>query len=154
MNMLEKIQADLRESMKAKDEVKVSTLRFLISAIHNAKIEKGQDLTDEDIVGVIQKQIKQRKESIEGFEQGGRADLVEKEKKELAILQEYLPAQLSSSEIEEIIDIVVKELSASTPSDMGKVMGKLSQELKGKADMSEVSSIVRQKLDLISRESV
>jgi len=140
--------------MKARDEVKVSTLRFLISAIHNAKIDKGQDLTDEDIVGVIQKQIKQRKESIEGFEQGGRADLVEKEKKELAILQEYLPEQLTDAEIKYLVEKTIKETSASTPSDMGKVMGKLSQELKGKADMSEVSSIVRQKLDLISRESV
>src|SRR3990170_6512013 len=139
MSMLEKIQNDLKEAMKARGEVKVSTLRFLISAINNAKIEKGQELSDEDIAGVIQKQIKQRKESIEGFEKGGRADLVEKEKKELAILQEYLPEQISSAEIKDLVEKTIKETSASSPSDIGKVMGKLSSELKGKVDMSEVS---------------
>lgn len=146
MSLLEKIQADLKESLKAKDGAKVSTIRFLMSAIHNAKIEKGQELSDEDVVDVVQKQIKQRKESITEFVKGNRADLVEKETKEMEILQEYLPEQLSESEIEELVDKVVKNTSASSLGDMGEVMGKVSGELRGKADMSQVSKIVRKKL--------
>lgn len=146
MTLLEKIQADLKEALKAKNEIRVSTIRFLMSSIHNAKIEKGQDLSDEDVVSVIQKQIKQRKESIEGFEKGSRADLVEKETKEMEILREYLPEQLSESRIKDIVDRTIKEVSASSVNDIGKVMGKLAGELKGKADMLQVSQIVRKKL--------
>ncbi len=146
MNIQEKIQTDLKEGLKSKDELRVSTIRFLMSAIHNAKIEKGEELNDEDIVGVIQKQIKQRKESIEGFKKGNRDELVEKETREMKILQEYLPEQLSESDVEQLVDKAVKDTSSSSVTDMGKVMGKLSGELKGKADMSVVSSIVRTKL--------
>lgn len=146
MNPQEKIQTDLKEYMKARDEVKVSTLRFLLSAIHNAKIEKREELTDEDVIGVIQKQVKQRKESIESFEKGDRDDLVQKETKELEILQKYLPEQISDSELDILVDKAIKDTSSSSVVDIGKVMGKLSSELKGKADMSVVSSIVRKKL--------
>lgn len=146
MSLIEKVQEDIKESLKAKNEVKVSTLRLLLAAVQNAKIEKGQDLSDEDVLGIVQRQVKQRKESIEGFSQGGRADLVEKEKKELAILQEYLPEQLSESEIEELVNKAIKDTSSLNVNDMGKLMGHLSGELKGKADMSLVSQIVRKKL--------
>lgn len=146
MNPQEKIQTDLKESMKARDEVKVSTLRFLLSAVHNAKIEKREELTDEDVIGVIQKQVKQRKESIESFEKGDRDDLVQKETKELEILEKYLPEQISDSELDILIDKAIKDTSSSSVADIGKVMGKLSSELKGKADMSVVSSVVRKKL--------
>ncbi len=132
--------------MKNKEELRLSTLRFLLAALHNAKIEKRQELSDEDIVSAVQRQIKQRKESIEGFEKGGRVDLAEKEQKELSILQEYLPEQLSETEIEQLVDKTVKDLSASSITDMGKVMGKLSGELKGKADMGVVSSLVKKRL--------
>jgi uncharacterized protein YqeY len=144
--MQDTIQADLKESLKAKDEIRVSTIRFLMSAIHNAKIEKGEELSDEDVVGIIQKQIKQRKESIEGFKQGRRDELVEKETKEMQILQEYLPDQLSESDIEQLVDKSIKDTSSSSINDIGKVMGRLSGELKGKADMGLVSTIVRKKL--------
>ena len=146
MNLKEKFANDLKESLKAKDEVKVSTIRFLMSAIHNIEIEKGKDLVDEDIVSIIQKQVKQRKESIEGFEKGNRLDLVEKEKREMGILQEYLPEQISSSELELMVDKSIKETSSSSIVDMGKVMGALSNQIKGKADMGLVSSMVRKKL--------
>ena len=146
MSIQEKIQVDLKESLKSKDELRVSTIRFLMSAIHNAKIEKGEELNDEDVVGVIQKQIKQRKESIEGFKKGNRDELVEKETREMKILQEYLPEQPSESDLEQLVDKAVKDTSSSSVTDMGKVMGKLSGDLKGKADMSAVSSLVKKKL--------
>ena len=146
MNFKEKFANDLKESLKAKDEVKVSTIRFLMSAIHNIEIEKGKDLVDEDIVSIIQKQVKQRKESIEGFEKGNRLELVEKEKREMGILQEYLPEQISSSELELMVDKSIKETSSSSIVDMGKVMGALSNQIKGKADMGVVSKVVKEKL--------
>lgn len=146
MNLKEKFTTDLKESMKSKDEVKVSTIRFLMSAIHNVEIEKGKDMVDEDIVTIIQKQVKQRRESIEGFKKGNRLELVEKEKREMEILQKYLPEQISSSDIELMVYKAIKDTSSSKMTDMGKVMGKLSGELKGKADMGLVSKLVREKL--------
>ena len=147
--MLEQIQNDLRESLKNKDEIKVSTLRLLIGAIKNFAIEKESTSyipTDEEIVEVIRKEAKKRKESIEQFEAGGRNELVEKETKELQILESYLPAQMSEKEVEKIIEQKIQELGATSAAEIGKVMGTLSQELKGKADMGFVSSIVRKKL--------
>jgi len=146
MNLKEKFANDLKESLKAKNEVKLSTIRFLISAIHNVEIDKGKELTEDEVVSVLQKQVKQRKESIEGFVKGSRLELVEKEKQEMAILQEYLPEQMSSSVIEVIVDKAIKDTSSSSLQDLGKVMGVLSSQLKGKADMGLVSSIVRKKL--------
>ena len=147
--MLEQIQNDLRESLRNKDEIKVSTLRLLIGAIKNFAIEKESTSyipTDEEILEVIRKEAKKRKESIEQFEAGGRNELVEKETKELQILESYLPAQMSEKEVEKIIEQKIQELGATSAAEIGKVMGTLSQELKGKADMGFVSSIVRKKL--------
>ena len=147
--MLEQIQNDLRESLKNKDEIKVSTLRLLIGAIKNFAIEKESTSyipTDEEILEVIRKEAKKRKESIEQFEAGGRNELVEKETKELQILESYLPAQMSEKEVEKIIEQKIQELGATSAAEIGKVMGTLSQELKGKADMGFVSSIVRKQL--------
>ena len=147
--MLEQIQNDLRESLKNKDEIKVSTLRLLIGAIKNFAIEKESTSyipADEEILEVIRKEAKKRKESIEQFEAGGRNELVEKETKELQILESYLPAQMSEKEVEKIIEQKIQELGATSAAEIGKVMGTLSQELKGKADMGFVSSIVRKKL--------
>ena len=142
----EKIQKDLQEAQKAKDELKVSTLRFLLAAIKNFEIEKGgagYSANDEEVLAVINKQAKQRKESIESFKAAGRSELVEKETKELEILQAYLPAQLSEEEVRAIVEKTIKETGASSPNDVGKVMGVLSQELKGKADLGLVSSLVQ-----------
>ena len=131
--------------MRAKDEAKVSTIRFLMASIHNTKIEKGK-LSEEDIVSAIQKQVKQSKESIEGNKKGGREDLVKEGVREIEILQEYLPEQMSDSDIEKIVDKVIKDTSTSTIQDIGKVMGKVSSELRGKADMGMVSGLVKKKL--------
>ncbi|HUJ09479.1 MAG TPA: GatB/YqeY domain-containing protein [Verrucomicrobiae bacterium] len=141
--LMEKIAADLKDAMRAKDAVRLSTLRLLKSAIEYYKIDKKQEqLTDADIVAVIKKQVKQRQDSIEGFEKGGRSDLVEKEKAELTILKSYLPEELSQSQVEEIVKATIAELGASTKADMGKVMKAVQTKTAGRADNRLVSQIV------------
>src|SRR5204863_8832776 len=121
--LTDKILADLKQSMLAKDAVRTSTLRMLKSAIEYYKIEKKQEtLTDVDVTTVIKKQIKQRQDSIEGFEKGSRTDLAEKEKAELAILKSYLPEELSQAQLEEIIKATITEVGAATKADMRTVM--------------------------------
>ena len=145
MELQKKLQSDLKEALRAKDEAKVSTIRFLMSSIHNTKIEKGK-LSEEDIVSAIQKQIKQSKESIEGYKKGRREELVKEGSREIEILQEYLPEQMSDSDIEILVDRAIKDTSSSTIQDIGKVMVKVSSELRGKADMGTVSGLVKNKL--------
>jgi len=145
----EKIQEDVVAAQKERQELKVSTLRLLLSAIKNFEIAKqGTSYTasDEEIAGVIQKEIKQRRESIEAYKAGGRQDLVDKETKELEILQTYLPEQMGEEEIRQVVDKKIAKLGATSAADIGKVMGALSQELKGKADLGLVSQFVREKL--------
>lgn len=145
MSLSEKLQEDLRSAIFAKDELKVSTIRFLIADMKNFKIEKQRDLTDEDVVSLLERQVKRHRESIEGFEKGNRAEMAEKEKKELEILQTYLPAQISAEEIEKAVLEAVTSTGASSPQDMGKVMGALAH-LRGKADFSVISQLVKEKL--------
>src|SRR2546428_110339 len=117
--LTDKIVADLKESMLAKDAARTSTLRMLKSAIEYSKIEKKQEsLTDADVATLIKKQIKQRQDSIEGFEKGSRTDLAEKEKVELAILRSYLPEELSTAQLEEIVKSSIAEVGATTRADM------------------------------------
>ena len=141
--LTDKISADMKEAMRAKDAARLSTLRMLKSAVDYYKIEKKQEqLTDADVTVVIKKQIKQRQDSIEGFEKGGRADLVEKEKAELAVLKSYLPEELSPAQLEEIVKATIAELDAKTKADMGKVMKAVQTKAAGRADNKLVSQIV------------
>jgi len=146
MSILEKLKNDEINALKRGEQLKLNTLRFLKSAVHNEEIAAGKAATEETIINVIQRQIKQRQESIEGFKAGNRADLVEKETAELEILRSYLPEQISEEEIRSAVERAIKETSAASTADIGKVMGRLSTELKGKANMSLVSNIVREKL--------
>lgn len=146
MGVKEKIMADMKEAMKAKDMMKVSTLRLLLSEIKNKEIDKRGELTDEEIYAVIQKAVKQRKESIEQYKNAGRADLVEKEEAELKILESYLPEQLSEEELEKIIDEAIKEAGAASIKDLGKVMKIVMPKVKGRADGKIVNQKVREKL--------
>ncbi len=146
MGLKEKIMQDMKEAMKAKDTAKVSTLRLLISEIKNKEIDKRGELTDDEILAVIQKAVKQRKESIEQYEKAGRSDLVEKEKKELEILEAYLPQPLSEEELEAIIDEAIKEAQATSVKDMGKVMKIVMPKVRGRADGKIVNQKVREKL--------
>ncbi len=143
------LQGKLKDSMLAKDELQTSVLRMLLSAINYYEIQKGgagYTATDEDVLSVIGSQAKQRRDSIAEYEKAQRPELAEKEKKELEILQEYLPEQMSEDEVKKLVDEVVSQTGATTMSDMGKVMGTLGAKLKGKADMGIVSNLVRQKL--------
>jgi len=132
--------------MKAKDKVKLSTIRMIMSLIKNAEIDKRGELTDEEITGLLQKYAKQRKESIEMYEKGGRQDLVEKEKAELAIVESYLPEQLDENEIKNIVKSTIEEVGASSVKDMGKVMKAVMPKLRGRADGSVVNRIVKELL--------
>jgi uncharacterized protein YqeY len=145
--LTDKIVADLKAAMLAKDAARTSTLRMLKSAIEYYKIEKKQEqLTDADVTAVIKKQIKQRQDSIDGFTQGGRTDLVDKEKAELAVLKSYLPEELSPAQIEQAVQAAIAELGATTKADMGKVMKAVQAKTAGRADNRLVSQIVAAKL--------
>ena len=141
--LLDKIAADMKDALRAKDAVRLSTLRMLKSAVEYYKIERKQEkLTDADVVVVIKKQVKQRQDSIEGFEKGGRTDLVEKEKAELAVLKSYLPEEIPQTQLEEIVKAVIAEVGATTKADMGKVMKAVQAKVAGRADNRLVSQIV------------
>ena len=143
------LQGDLKEAMMAKDELRLSTVRMLKSAIQYYEIQKGgagYEATDEDVLEVVGKEIKKHRESIEMFKQGGNTTAAEKEEKELEILQKYLPAQMSEEEVRQLVKDAVAKTGASTPQDMGKVMGVLMPQVKGKADGTLVSSIVKEAL--------
>ncbi len=139
-----RIDNEFKQAMKDKNPVKVSTLSLLRSSFKYVMIEKKvEKIEDEDVLVVIKKQIKQRQDSIEQYEKGGRKDLADKEKAELAILKEYLPAQMSSDELEAIIADIVKQTAAQGIKDMGKVMKESSSRLSGRADNRAVSEAVK-----------
>ena len=144
--LIEKIEIDLKEALKSKDQIKVSTLRLLKSAIGYLAIEKKDDLKDDDVISVIKKQVKQRKDSIEGFKKGNREDLAQKEESELKILKAYLPEEITPEVLSAIIDEAISETGASTPRDMGMVMKAVMAKTKGLADGKIVSSIVNEQL--------
>ncbi len=148
MGKLEKkIAEDLKEAIKNKDEIRRATLRMITASIQNLAIEKkSEEVKDEDILKIIQKQVKQHNDSIESFKKGERKDLVEKEEKELKILKTYLPEQASEQKITEIVKHIISQTSASSKSDFGKVMKLTMQELKGAADGKTVSSVIQKLL--------
>lgn len=142
------LQEELKKSMLAKNEVRTSTLRLLLSAINYYEIQKGgagYEASEDDILSVIQTQVKQRKDSIDQFTTAGRQELVDKEKKEMEILQGFLPAQMNEQKIIEEIDKAVTQTGAKEIKDMGKVMGTLAH-LRNQADMALVSKLVKEKL--------
>lgn len=143
MSLSERIDQDLKAAMVAKDEAKLSTIRFLKSAVKYAAIEKkAPGLNDAEIVQVIQKQIKQRRESIEQFSKGDRRELAEKEKKEVEILESYLPKQLTDPELEAQVRTCVKESGAASKKDFGRVMKILTEKLAGQAEPKRISELV------------
>lgn len=145
MNLKQKIETDLKTCLKAKEELKVSTLRFALAAIKNEEIAKQKELTEEELTQVLQKQAKLRRESIEAFKSGGREDLVAKESQELEILNNYLPQQLPAEELKKIVDEVVKELKAG-PKDFGKVMAETMKRVKGRSNGTEAAQAVKNSL--------
>ena len=144
--LLDEINSTLKAALKTGNQVAVSSLRLLLSEIHNAKIAKGGELTDEETIKISFKKAKQHKESIDAYEKGGRPDLVAKEKAELAVISKYLPKQLADSEIEKIVDEVIAQNGAVSAADFGKVIGQVMGRVSSQADGSRVSEIVKKKL--------
>jgi len=146
MSVKDQLDNDLRDAMRNKDRLRTETLRGLKSAIKYAEIEAGTDFGDEDVLVVIGRQAKQRRDSIAEFEKAQRTDLVKKETAELAILEQYLPTQLSETEIKEKAEIVITELGVTDMKGMGQVMQRLMADLKGQADGKVVNQVVRELL--------
>lgn len=142
----DQIGEDLKEAMKARDQVRVATLRMLIAAVKNARVEKMHDLDDDEVIEVATREAKRRKESIEAFRNAGREELAVKEEAELAVLQTYLPEQLSGDALAALVDEAIAETGATGPKEMGAVMKALMPKVRGRADGGEVSALVKQRL--------
>lgn len=146
MTLSERINNDLKEAMKSKDSFRLSVIRMVKGAMQLAKPNPREELTDDDVITVISKQINMRNDSIKEFEAAGRSDLVEQNKKEIEILNTYMPKQLSEEELTEIIDKVFEEVKPTSQKDMGLIMKNISPLVKGKADMSLVNKLVKERL--------
>lgn len=147
MDLVKELDKDVIEAMKAKDSIKLATLRAIKGAMKMQNIDHKKEINDELLIDVVSKEIKTRNESIKEFEKGARQDLIEKTQTEIEILNKYLPEQLSLEEISEIIEKVFIEVNPTGIKDMGKVMGTITPLVKGKADMSVVSGLIREKLN-------
>lgn len=144
--LVERLTEDLKTAMKARDSLRVETLRFTLADLKNARIEKGEDLTDEDAVTVLRRAVKRREESIEQYRQGNREDLADKEAKEAEILRAYLPAMLEGDALAAAVDAAIAETGAASPKEMGKVMQAVMSAHAGKVDGKQVQALVRERL--------
>ena len=146
MDLKSRLNQDLKEALKAKDEVKLRTVRMLLTAIKNFEVEKMTLATDEDILQIMSKEIKKRQEAIEMYEKGGRQDLAQAERQEIEVIQSYMPKQLSEEEIKEIAEKVISELNLKGPKDVGVAMKAIMPQVKGRADGKLVNKIVSELL--------
>ena len=146
MSLSDRLEAAMRDAMRARDEQRTQTLRMAMAAAHNLKIERRRDLTDDEVVDVLTRQVKQRRESIEMYRAGGREDRAAAEEAEAVILAEFLPEQLDEAEVESLARAAIAETGASSPGDLGRVMGRLSPQTRGRADGRLVSDVVRRLL--------
>jgi len=145
-NLAKRLNEDLKQAMRGGDTVKRSVIRLVLAAVQNAEIARQADLEDGDVLGIIAKEARQREESIEAFKQGNRQDLVAQEEAELAILQDYLPQQMTRDEVIAEAKKIIAEVGAQGPSDKGKVMPRLIAQLKGRADGREINAVVTELL--------
>ncbi len=147
MTLRDRIEDDIHQAMRSRDQVRLDALRYMKSAVQLVEKSRGESLDDAGLVEVVVKQVNDRRESIRMFEQGNRADLVAKESAELAVLKAYLPPQLGREELTELVRRVIEEVGAATVRDKGRVMGRLMSQVRGKADGSEVNALVTQILE-------
>ena len=143
MSLKEQLTADMKEAMKNKEKERLAVIRMVRGAIRQQEIDGQKELGEEDVIAVISKEVKMRRDSIEEFQKGGREDLVEKTQAEIDVLLPYRPAQLSEDEVRELVKAAVEQTGAATPKDMGKVMGVLMPKVKGRADGKMVNTIVK-----------
>ena len=142
----QRIQDDVKTAMKGGDKPRLAVLRLLSAAIKQREVDERVELSDEQVLAVLDKMVKQRRESISQYEKAGRDDLADQEKFEITVLQDYLPEALSEEEIAAMIDEAMASVGASSIKDMGKVMGQLKPKMQGRADMGQVSGLIKQKL--------
>ena len=147
MSIKDKLMADMKEAMKARQSDRLIIIRSIRSAVRQTEIDGKLDLDDNGVIGVVSKELKMRQDSLAEFKKGGRDDLVEKTEKEIAIILSYLPEQLSEEEIRTIVSDAIEKVKAATAKDMGKVMKELMPKVKGKADGKLVSNIVKEMLN-------
>ena len=143
MTLKDQITEDMKNAMRAKDSERLGTIRLLLAAMKQKEVDERVQLDDAMVVAIVDKLVKQRKDSVAAFTQGGRKDLADKEAAEITVLQAYLPQRMSAEEIAAQVQAIVTELGASGPGDMGKVMGTVKQRLAGKAEMGQVSAAVK-----------
>jgi uncharacterized protein YqeY len=146
MSLKERITEDMKTAMRAKDSERLATIRMVTAAIKQIEVDERIELDDARVLSVVEKMVKMRKESIAQFQAGNRADLADKEAKEITLLQEYLPAQLSDAEIDALVTAAIAQTGAATIKDMGKVMGIIKGQAQGKADMAIVGAKIKAKL--------
>ena len=146
VGLRQRVEADMKTAMRAKDKERLGTIRLILAAIKQREVDERITLGDTDILAVLDKMIKQRRDSITQFEQAGRQELADKEAAEVAVIQEYLPAALSDNEVETLIADAMAASGASSPQDIGKIMALLKPKLQGRADMGLVSRKVKEKL--------
>ncbi|GMA07819.1 hypothetical protein GCM10025886_09700 [Tetragenococcus halophilus subsp. flandriensis] len=147
MTLLTKLNDDMKAAMKGKDKKSLQVIRMLKASLQNEKINLGRDLTDEEELAIISREMKQRRDSLAEFEKVGRDDLAEKTKSEIAIVERYLPAQLTEDEVFQIVSQAIEQTGASSPKEFGKVMGVVMPKVKGKADGNQVNAIVKELLN-------
>jgi len=147
VTLSQRIESAMRDAMRARDDRRTQTLRLAMAAAHNQRIARGRELTDEEVVDVLARQVKQRRESIDMYRAGGREDRAADEEAEAAILAEFLPQQLTEEEIEALVRAAVADTDATGPGDLGRVMGRVSPQTKGRADGRLVSEIARRLLE-------
>lgn len=146
MSLKERINEDMKQAMRARDSARLSALRLLLAAIKQREVDERISLDDAQVIAVVEKMIKQRRESIAQYEKAQRQDLADAERFELEVLQSYLPQPLSAAEVERIVDEGIKEVGAKSMADMGRVMNVIRPRLAGRADMAQVSALVKARL--------
>ena len=146
MSIKQTISEDMKTFMRAKDTARLGAVRLLQASIKQKEIDDRVELTDDQVLSVIQKMLKQRKDSIEAYQKADRQDLIDQEQLEIDVLSKYMPEPLTDDEVSKIIDEVISEVNATDMKDMGKVVGVLKSKISGRADMGQVSKIIREKL--------
>lgn len=147
MSLLATLNEDMKHAMKAKDKETLQVIRMLKAAVQKEQIDAGRDLSDEEELTVLSREMKQRRDSLAEFEKAGRDDLTADVKKEIAIVEKYLPAQLSETEIRDIVKAAIEKTGATSPKEFGKVMGAVMPQVKGKADGNQVNAVVKELLN-------
>ena len=151
MTLREKLEEDIRDTMRSRKQERLDTLRFLKSQIQLTEKDQRKELDEAGVIEVVAKQAKERRESLEMFKQGNRADLVAKESAVLAVLEEYLPARMSKEELVQLIRKVIQEVGATSPRDRGKVMGRVMPQVRGRADGAEVNALVTELMETLGQ---